>query len=249
MRISKQLRAAVKSTVSDLFEKAKARLSGRFYGGKHIFLEVFTDFSPENSLEGVFRHAYSNLIGPLADLDTEPVSEQTQDVDRYLETLKHKTEGKVLEAFIKGDEASLEEALSSATQHFETILETEAKKTQNLAAMDGVLEVGKSVGVEDPVVFWRGRVDGKLCKKCRSMYHCESNIMIPRVTLMSKVKPGYLKYKEWQEGDVYLNAHARCRHSMSIILPGYGFSPGGSLEFMGGEHSELDAQLKRGDTI
>lgn len=249
MRISKELRAAVKLTVSDLFEKAKARISGRFYGGKHIFLQVFTDFSPEASLEGVFRHAYSNLIGPLANLDTEPVAEQSEDVDRYLETLKSKTEGKVLDAFIAGDQDSLEDALESATQHFETILVTETKKTQNLAALDGVVTVGRSVGVEDPVVFWRGRVDGKLCKKCRSMYHCQSDIQTPRVTLLSKIKPGYLKYKEWQEGDVYLSGHPNCRHTMSIILPGYGFSSSGSLEFKGGDYSELEIQLKRGDTI
>src|SRR5690606_22089273 len=99
---------------------------------------------------------------------------------------------------------------------------------------DAVVQVAAARGIQDPTVFFVGVLDEKTCKHCLAMYHCKSNPKIPRAIKFSQLRTGeYFRAKTWDGQTVY-NAplHPRCRHSKTLLIPGFGFDDNGRVQFI-----------------
>ena len=80
------------------------------------------------------------------------------------------------------------------------------------------------------------------------MYHTKSNPKVPRVYKKSQLSTAYFKAKEWDGNTIHYAAHPRCRHSMTLLMPDFGFDENGKIKYVGKGHDEYEAQKQRGDT-
>lgn len=244
------VRKALKSTIESLFERAKARLLGRFYNGPKLFVQVVRDFGVDNSLEGTFRHTLMHNIGTGSRPDEFTLEAHAEESDAILDSLKAKVYRDSLQAIKERDTDKLRDIFENAKNHMEMIVATETRRSQSLAEDEAVVQVAASRGIQNPNVFFVGVLDDKTCKHCKAMYHCKSNTKIPRVLKFDQILTGtYFKPKNWDGVTVY-NAplHPFCRHSKTLLIPGFGFDENGHVQFIGQGYDEYQVQKARGDT-
>ena len=246
--MSSQLRRTVKIAIDNLFERTKARLLGRFYSGPKIFFQIIRDFGLDDTLEAAHRHAAYMGTGINTDIDRDILETQAEETESIIDALKTKTYKEVFEAAKIGDPKKIKDIFKSAETHIDMIVTTEARKAQSIGESDSIMQVAASKGIEDPTIFWIGRLDNKTCTHCLAMYHSKSNPKVPRVWKMSQLNEGYFKPKEWQGNEVHRFAHPRCRHSMSILMPGFGFDDQGKVQYITPGFDEHKKQKKSGDT-
>jgi superfamily I DNA/RNA helicase len=243
-----QLRQTVRLAVDTLFEKAKARLLGRFYTGPRIVFQIVRDFGLEETLEAAHKHAAYMGTGFGTEIDREILETQAEETESIIDALKTKTFKEVFHAAKLGDTNKIKDTFKSIESHMDMIVATEARKAQSLGEEDAIMQVASSKGIEDPTIFWIGKLDGKTCNHCLAMYHTQSNPKVPRTWKMSQLEQGYFKPKEWGGDNVFRNAHPRCRHSMSILMPGFGFDDNGKVQYIEPNHDEYEKQKQNGDT-
>ena len=241
---AKQVRNVLRATIDNLFERTKARILGKFYNGPKIFFQIIRDFGIDNSLEGSFRHALMHAAGTGAKIDDEILEAHAEETESLIDALKSKMYKEAFHAVKINDMDKLKEIFESATNHVETITATEFRHAQSLGEDSGLMQVAASQGIEDPTIFWVGRLDEKTCKHCLAMYHSQDNPKIPRLWKRSDLKEGYFKPKLWDGNSVYRNAHPRCRHSMTILMPSFGFNDNGNVTY---KYPHYDGHADRKD--
>jgi hypothetical protein len=241
-------RKSVRGAIDLLVERAKARLLGRFYKGPRIVFQIVKDFGLENSLEGVYRHTAMHTVEPSAKPSDEIIEAQADSVDSVMDAFKNRMFNEILDAAKTGSDKKVKEIFNKANEHMEIIAAEESRKAQSLSKDEMIDRVAASAGIEDPTLFWVGRLDDKTCRNCLAMYHCKSDNRIPRVWKKSQLSQAYFKPKAWDGQTVHLNAHPRCRHFLSLLMPNFGFDSNGHVQYKGQGHDEYDAQKKRGDT-
>jgi hypothetical protein len=245
-KVNKKSRDAVRFVLDALFERAKARLLGRY--SNSIFFQVVRDFGVDKSTEGMARYSFASKFGVDAAPDSEILETQADEASSFIDALKQKTTAQMLDAIKNGDPSEIKDIFKKTTDNLEMIVAEEINRASNLSIADGIDQVASSQGIEDPTVFSIGPLDVKTCKYCLSMYHCKSNPKIPRVYRRSQLSTAFFKPKEWDGKTIHLNAHPRCRHSLTVLMPGFGFDSNGKVTYIGKDHDEYEAQKKRGDT-
>jgi hypothetical protein len=246
----KNSRIVLKNVLETLFERAKARMLGKFYNGPKIFIQVIKDFGLQNSLEGAHRHTLMHTFGPGIEPDEEIIDGHMAEVDSLIDSLKTKTYKEALQALKTKDPEKIKDVFVGATKHLDMITNTEIRRAQSFAEDDAVFKITQAKGIKDPTIIFIGFHDHKTCKFCEAMYHCKSNPKIPRAHKLSQIVMGkWFKAKEWDGKAVYnVPLHPRCRHSKTLLLQGFGFDESGSLKYIGADHDEYELQKSRGDT-
>lgn len=243
-KIKSLLRKTAKQVLDSMFERAKARLMGRFYDGPKVFIKIIKDFGVKNSLEGATTHSLMHHAGTGLRPNDEVLQAHAEEAQALLDSVKSKTYKKILQDIKVGDTDAIKKTFDTAQHETNRIIFHEITTAQSIGGQQGVVEVARSKNIEDPTVAWIGPLDAKTCASCLEMYHTSENPMIPRVWKLSELKQGYFKRKEWDGKSVYSKAHPRCRHVMTIIMDGFGFDNSGSLTYIGDGHDEFSHQRK-----
>lgn len=246
MSIKSKSRNAVKAVLDALFERAANRLLGRH--ANRIYFQIVKGIGIENSLESVMREAAA-LNSGTEYISEEALETQNDEVKALFEAQKNRTFLKIVDAIKAGkSKKDLKDILKDTEAKVDMIVSEETNKAKNLGLIDSIDQVAASQGIKDPTLIWIGKIDGKLCPYCIKMYHCKSNIRIPRAWKRSQLVGSYFNRKTWDGSTVHYNAHPACRHSPTIIMPSFGLDASGSIQYMGLGYDEYEEQKKRGDT-
>ena len=243
-----RLRRTIKMAIEALFERAKARLLGRFYDGPKIFFQIVRDFGVEDSLEGAYRHAAYMGSGSNTQIDHDTADSQADETSAIMNSLKTKAIKDLMQAAKVGDTTKIKEVFKTTESHMDMIIATETRKAQSFGEHETVVQVAQNLGIENPTIIFRGVLDGKTCKWCLAMYHSKSNPKIPRTWKNSQLSEEYFNPKTWNGTTVHRSGHPRCRHSMSVVIPGMGFNNDGYQTFIHRDYDEYEKQKREGDT-
>jgi hypothetical protein len=249
---------AVSQAVSAIFHRARKRFLNRDVEGKQIRFGVKMPERPAEhrwdlSLKGLFdAAAHSEGMQPNQKL-YESVE---RGVDDYLSAHEELAKAKVLNAVqsylhdadlgsgstdpAKALGTVLEETFKKVTSDVEKVVGTEVNKAKNISTLDAISKISAINGVDDPVCYFAGPVDGHTCKNCLKMYFLADQIT-PRVWKSSELKAGY-----WKKGDACpcIGAlHPNCRHALCSVMLGYGFEAG-KLKYIEPGYSVWDEQRK-----
>jgi len=231
--MDKKLSKTIKLAIQSLFERTKARFLGSSYEGPRIFLQVVGGMNPNDTLEGAFRHALFMNLGARAVVDPKLLDAQEEEFETLVDALKERTTLDVLRAVNEGSEEKVIEAMGRAESHLDLIATTEVRRAQSVAETSSVHQFAAASGISDPTVFFIGVNDDKMCSICKKMYYVGAQPPVPKLFKLSEVKTTYLKKKEWDGETPHTAGHARCRHSMTILAPGFTIGPDGRVKWEG----------------
>lgn len=240
---------AIHSALDSLFDKIKARFLGpKSLGGKQI---RFTYERPL-SIPGLYE---SGLIADGAKPNLDTLDSLVHVAGGYVDSLRENSKANVvhtIQSFIRDAHqrdiqtdfrtilgGQLADLWQKTSSKLETIVNTEATKVRNVSALEGILEINASKGIEDAVVYWIVVKDGALCGECRRL-HLMGDGHTPRLWYMSEVNQGY--HKRGNNSPAIAGPHPRCRCSMVTLLPGYGFDAAGKVEFKKFGYMAIDVQ-------
>ena len=244
--MNKTLSKTIKLAINALFERAKARFLGSSYDGPRIYVQVIDEAKPEDTLEGAFRHALFMNLGARAKVNDKLLDAQEEELDSVIDALKEKTKLDVLRAVQEGSEKKVMEAMDRAEKHMELIASTEVRRSQSLAELSSAHQFASASGLGDPTVFFVGVNDNKMCNICKKMYYVGGAPPVPKVFKLSQVQTSYLKKKEWDGETPHTSGHPRCRHSMTVLAPGFTFNGSGRVVWkdLGWDEYEERKKLK-----
>lgn len=238
MELSAEQREAVVSIIEKLFETAKANLLGRFFQGPRIFFQVARKADPLHTIEGIYHYTLNTLYGAGTTPENPKIIENLAEITgNYFDAQKLKVINHVIADVLKAKNKT--EAMNSLNNHFtrsekyiDMLVANETRITMAYANREGITRVASDIGVEDPTVIFVGITDNKICKYCKSMYHDNKNINLPKPYKLSQVKEGYFRPKEWDKKTPHQSPlHPHCRHVMSFVAPNYGYNASGFPEF------------------
>ena len=109
---------------------------------------------------------------------------------------------------------------------------------QNHGAADGIIDMSKSLGIADPIVFKIGLLDEKRCPICWSLW-TQPDRITPKVYKMSELVGGYMDRKN--PLPTIGTSHPNCRDVLTFLSPGFGFE-GGKIKYKGQGWNEFQAQ-------
>lgn len=225
-KVSKNIKNKISKAISNLVANIKSKLLGKGSGSlRDLYLESAKE-------EGAF---YPDLSG------LEALSDATSN---YLDGFKVKTINSVLNDLESSQDISktVYENLSKAKTHLNTIVTTQTQSVKNLGALNGIFNVAVLKGVDDPVIYWAGPNDNITCSVCLELYFLPDGR--PRVWKVSELKTSFFNKKHDHTPSIH-SAHPNCRHTPTLILPGYGFKPKSNLLVWISEgYSELENQRK-----
>lgn len=235
---------AIHSALDSLFDKIKARFLGpKSLGGKQI---RFTYERPL-SIPGLYE---SGLIADGAKPNLDTLDSLVHVAGGYVDSLRENSKANVvhtIQSFIRDAHqrdiqtdfrtilgGQLADLWQKTSSKLETIVNTEATKVRNVSALEGILEINASKGIEDPVVYWIVVKDGALCNECRRL-HLMGDGHTPRLWFMSEVNQGY--HKRGNNFPAIGGAHPHCLTGNMRIHTDRGmltakelFEQGGSLK-------------------
>lgn len=231
---SKVSKTSVKSmmlTVDSLYEQLKIRLLGQQASkvGKGLIIS-HEPYKNLGSLVVESATAAGSLYSrKLAD-SLETITKQ------YIDAAKERTKAKVLQAVqTHGStpeqlQESLESVFEKAVSEAKTLVATEVTTARNLSSLDAIGRIAATKGIEDPTVYWIAIKDSVTCKVCLKLY-LQPNGITPRVWKMSQLQGGY--YKKGMDAPTFAPVHPSCRCQPTMLLPNFGFSQSGHVEFKG----------------
>lgn len=239
---------SIHEIIDKMYDKIRLRVTG--YMPKTISIR---NYIPELTMKGIFdavNREERNV--PNQDLINSLISiAQT-----YVDSQRENTKAQVIanldtllqESALKGIKTSPESAINSqltdvwkkTTENLKRIVDTEVNTVKNVGALDSIVKINLSMGVEDPVVAMIGPIDDKTCDVCKDLY-LQNDGLTPKVYKLSECTQGY--YKRGSNIPSLLGSHPSCRHSLVTLVSGYGFK-NGKLSYIGSEHNEYENQRK-----
>jgi hypothetical protein len=239
----------IEKAVDELFDKAKGRYLGPAAIDKRIYLG---DFSAPKSLPGIFMAA-AREEGAVPDKDI--IAHLTRNAANYLDAYRAKTKAQVVkevqgflqEAAMNGVKTDVETVLGGkladtwgkVTGDVKRLIQTEATSARNMGALEGIIGVNTSQGIEDPVVYFVVVRDDDLCDECAHLHLLENGVT-PRLWHLSELKHGY--HKAGEEQPALGGEHPHCRCTLVTLMPGYGFGKDGMVKYISPDHDEMEAQ-------
>ena len=249
MKLSRKQRRLILDRLDTMFFGLKARLLGRHFTGPRIFFQVVKDVNPMDTLEGLYRYV---LVHTTQSSKTKANEHDVEDLaeifGNYTDAAKLKFANKIMAEVAAAEtpkEAveAVRENIETATSYVKTLVNAEAQTTVAYANREGIAQIASSQGVADPTVMKLGVIDNKMCESCRGLWHQEGNIRIPKVYKMSELQDGYNTDHKNPVPTVG-STHCNCRHILSYLPDGYGFSAAGQIEFRDFGHDEHAHQRK-----
>jgi len=236
----------IETAVENTFERAKSRLLGPYAGGKTLA----AGFTHDLSLPGIFEAA-AQEEGVRASDDV--LTTVLKIAGNYLDASKQKAKARVVHAvqsFIvdaahQGVPTNVETVLGGQlaklwgeiSSDVKRIVETETTQARNISILDGISRIASASGIDDPTVFFVVVRDNSLCPECRRI-HLDGNI--PRVYKLSELGNGY--HRKGEDNPKVGGLHPRCRCTLTSLVPGYGFTAAGMVEYKGPGHDEFVRQ-------
>ena len=225
-KVSRAIKNKISKTITSLIDSIKRKLLGK---GAGSLRDLYLDSARE---EGSFYPDMSSL---------ETLSDATAN---YLDGFKVKTINSVLNEVESSTDLpkTVYENLTKAKSHLETIVTTQTQSVKNMGALNGIFNIAILKGVDDPVIYWAGPNDNITCDVCLTLYFLPDGR--PRVWKVSELKTSFFNKKHDHAPSVH-SAHPNCRHTPSLVLPGYGFNPKSNiLVWIKEGYSEFDNQRK-----
>lgn len=215
------------------FDFLLARVRGR--APKRLKLEV----TPALSLAGLYD-ASARSEGDVKP-DPAPLRTLLDVAEGYLEAERASARAAVTRA-AQGDDPEdvrrdLAEVRDRAVRRVATILEAEGTAARNLGGLEGAGKVAAAMGLDDPLCFFVVCRDEHLCEECRRLHLLPDGT--PRVWRRSEIGQGY--HKKGDEQPKVGGCHPRCRCTLCMLLPGYGFKDG-RVSYVSPNHDELARQ-------
>lgn len=244
MALSKKAVAKIHAAIAKVFARAKTAFLGKDYGeDKVIKIHTLGSIYDEASLAG----------GAPPDSSAREVIQAV--AESYLEAQEAAAKARV----VKEVSAALQEAEHSGTKTdvptvlggalastwgevtagVRRIVESEATTARNLGALEGIALVNEEAGIKDPVMFFVIVRDSRVCGECRKL-HLWVDGVTPRLWYRSEISSGYHKHGDGTPCMSGLHPHCRC--TPSTLMPGWGFTAGGMLTYVGPGHDEMAKQ-------
>lgn len=252
IRLTASAQKLIEKAIDLLFERAKHRFLGleqaRRLGGKALTFS----FTPELTIGGLFNAASREEgVRP----NDELLNGLIKIAGAYMDAQKEKTKAKVLHAtqsFLsnaaaKGVKTDVQTVLGGqltqvwgdVTKDVKRILETETTVARNTSIYDAIGRIGAATQQEDPTVFFVTVRDNSRCEECTRL-HVLPDGVTPRVWKQSDLGAGY--HKKGDDHPKIGGLHPHCRCVLTILMPGYGFSKTGHVQYKAPGHDEMAEQ-------
>jgi hypothetical protein len=248
-RLSSAAITDIHSKVDDLFD----RLKTRFLGPKASSKKLYIGYKRDTSLPGVYESALADEGGLP---DRARLNQMIETASNYLEAQRHKAKANVVQAvqshlddvnsgIIDSDViqaklgGALAEIFGTAKHEVRRILDAETQKARSIGHLAGIDRVSSSLGIKDPAVFFVVKKDKELCDECRKLHLLDDGIT-PRVWKRSELGSGY--HERGDPNPKITGLHPNCRCSITMILPGFGFTSSGNITWIGADHDEYASQ-------
>lgn len=244
---------AIETAVEKMFSRSKSRFLGRV--PPNTPKGVILTLNPTHSIASIFKLA-AKTEGVKHNEDL--LSSVSKIGLSYLDAIKEKAKAKAvhkvqsfltdahnqnidtdMETVLSGELTNLWGELSSDVKR---IVETETHSASNMSSMDAITKINLSAGIKDPVVAFLCVHDQSLCEECKRL-HLLADKVTPRVWRLSEVGAGY--HKKGQPNPKISGLHPNERCIMVTIMPGYGFSSGGQIEYKEPGWDELASQRSK----
>lgn len=248
--LSSGAKSATQELVDAMFDRMAYNLLGQIPSLKNKKTIAFSH-SPTMTL----AHLFLQTLGNQKPLPTEQdaLKNLLDTAFNYIEALRGKTKAtlfETVESYVKEKRAKnqnpnsieiknrITESLDKAKEHFKLIAEAETTKTRNLGKVMNISRVGASMGQTDPVCFFVVIRDGVTCSECKRL-HLLPDGVTPRVWKLSELGFGY--HKKGQDNAKIAGLHPRCRCSLTMLSPGWGFR-NGFVSYISPDHDEHKKQ-------
>lgn len=235
----------IEKAIDKVFDRLKTRFLGPARGAKTIAYQ----FKPELSLAGLFLDANHSEGNEKPDKDL--LRSLLRVAEKHIEAQRESTKAQAVrsvDAFLRGNQKTdlktvlggeLADIWKKTAESTKRIIDTEGTTARNAGSLDGIVKVNSSMGIEDPIVYFVVVHDHLLCPECKRL-HLMADGFTPRVYRISEIGHGY--HKKGQNDPKIGGLHPHCRCSLVTLLPGYGFSAGGSVTYIDADHNEYDKQ-------
>jgi hypothetical protein len=239
MRLTVEQKKAIKNLVDNLFEQYKARLQGRFYTGKKLYFSTLSEEEMMHTLEGAYMVGLKNNFAN-AKPSKRVIKDLIEIAENYLEAHKLRTQNQIMvavkQASSRAESAELVgKVIDKATAHLDTISATEIKTMQSYGEAASVEQLGAHIGIADPTIIKLGPLDVKTCQNCIELWHQPQNPKQPKPWKLSELREGYMTDRK-NPYPTRGPTHCRCRHTITMVMPGYGFNAQGIPEFIGSNY-------------
>jgi hypothetical protein len=250
--ISKTVIKIIHSAVDSWFDRLKTRWLGNA-PKKQISVSYKTTESIADhlTLPGLFDAAsQAQGVKPNKDIREALVSIASTYLDSHKEKTKasivNNVNAAVIDASKTNKKADIKsilhneviQAIGKASEDVKTIIESESNRAKNFGTLSAVQKISQGTGINDPTIAFLGPNDSHTCRSCLEMFFLEDELT-PRVWKMSEVRSTY--FKRGDSTPCVGGCHPNCRHSASVIMPGYGFKAG-KLAYISPDHDEWKAQ-------
>lgn len=247
MALSSGAIAAIHAAVGTLFGRVKRRYLGTDSGSKKMMISnkpsltlpaLYAGAATEDGSKPKTKTAKSLVEIATGYLDASEASTKAKvvhAVNAFLRDAETKGETPNASVVLGGE---LSKIWGTVTTDVKRILETEATHARNIGTLEGIIRVAAARGIEDPIVCWVGPNDEHTCAECRRLYLMPDRVT-PRVWKLSEASHAY--HHRGEENPKIGGLHPNCRHTMAVLMPGFGFKAG-KIEYIGPDHDELTKQ-------
>ena len=227
MIINDEQKKAVLEAIEKLFGETQAKLLGDRFNGNKIFFTVAYNTPFEETLAGIYTSAIKTQ-NPDAFIDTKTIDSLAQITANYVDAQKLKTINNTMMDVLSAPNQNVAfqkiiENMDRAKDYITMLLATETQMVRAFANQNGITQIAASLGDEDPYIYFTGKIDQKLCKYCRAMYHTQNNINVPKVFRLAELKEGYFKPKEWDGFSPFKSGHPNCFDDQTEVLTNGGW--------------------------
>lgn len=185
-----------------------------------------------DSLEKKSMADISRVIGEKYDNLILQAKREDKDIQDLIRSSAGEEIMKQIETELNSQKEKMDKAADMLVNH-------ELHNAQNVGALDGIIGVSKAVGISDPTVFKIGVLDDHRCKYCWALWTMPDKVT-PRLYKLSELSgsPGHWKNPEPSVSPTHVN----CRDILTVLMPGFGFSPDGKIVYVSQDHDEYAKQ-------
>lgn len=266
--IGKSGKRTIQEIISRAFDNLKGTLIGPS-ALSHYYAFGLRNYDPKKSLTQAYLHANTaqslqdatdkQTVERLQDtannyidaLKQKSVADIMRIVEENLATAKNKSKigNQTFSEYLRSDDGrallgkirtELEAQKESINKGVELITNVELHNAQNHGAADSILNMSKTLGINDPTVCKIGVMDNKICKDCKKLW-LMPDMMTPRVYKMSELSSDSGHWKDRKAS--ISTTHPNCRHILTMVSPGFGFKSG-KFSYVGVDHDEYSHQRK-----
>lgn len=268
--LSELLKSQIEKIIKRTFDRFRLNLLGPEYIKGKSLVFSYKNFDPKTTLVSNYLAAHSeNSIRPGA-IDKDIVKKVEDVASSYLDSMEQKSladisrivsdrmenlhrkakmaektpqeftqekEGKEILSDIQNNLQEQKEKINKAAG---VLTNHELHSSMNYGALDGIVGISKSMGIDDPNVFKIGVLDENRCKYCWRLWTMSDEIT-PKVYKLSELDgaPGH-----WKNPQPSIQpTHVNCRDILTVLLPGFGFE-GGKIAYKGDGWDEHSHQRK-----